>query len=123
MTRKLAVVAACLVVAGCGGGPGGSGDSKSYADAQAVAKAAGCDTAKTSDEPMMIAVETVDCDVDGEGVAINWFDNNKRRDAYLDFGGDTGVPYVVGDKWVIECQSAAVRDRLAKATGGKAKDA
>jgi hypothetical protein len=117
--RTLPLALAALVLTACGSSGGGS---TGYADIDAVAQAAKCDSFSTDDDPMMFAAKSGSCTLpSGDDVYVSWFNNNEARDKYLDVGISNGAVYVYGDKWLIECQDADAQAEAAKSTKGDKK--
>ncbi|MFI5915124.1 hypothetical protein [Dactylosporangium sp. NPDC051541] len=106
---------------GFGGGPAGRPPS-----AAAVARLAGC--AGVEPKPSHGgARETVTCGDGGLDVAAYTFDDNGKRDAWVDaerdvflvagFNGHGGA-LVTGDRWVVETTDAEAAERLHTLAGG-----
>ena len=68
---------------------------------------------------MEFASETGSCEAEGvPGVlTINLFNNNKARDSYIELGTSNGAVYVLGDGWVVECQTRGQQETIAQAIG------
>lgn len=114
--RILSLAACVLVLAACSSG--------GYESARDVAAALPCVSVESDD--VMIATESVSCELDGGSVRVSWFESGDDLDEFKTVAdtmgeamgewSEAGSDVVYGDDWAVECDTDdlcdLVRDRL-----------
>lgn len=117
MRRLMLVALAAPLLAGCGVGDGVRMEGVTFIDSgQDVADMIGC-TDFSGDSEETYVTEGGSCDLDGETVYAYYFEDNDRRDSWVEVASRFGGPYLVGDAWVIDGPPAVLEDLQAEHGG------
>jgi hypothetical protein len=120
--RTLVMLAAGVLVSGCGDDKVDNGADTDagphYSTIDELATALGCSSLKPDDGMAGTEDGGYCTDKDGDDVMFSLFGANVTRDNVISLGVTKGSHYVYGDRFLVECTSAAEMRRAAKLLPG-----